>query len=80
MNIPRGEYTFIAPEIGDAGLVRVADEDIFKGARFVKSAGHIAQRGFREGKHPITGTIENHLDHDANCLLEQINTRLRSLF
>jgi len=50
LNIPRGEYTFIAPEIGDAGLVRVADEDIFKGARFVKSAGHIAQRGFREGR------------------------------
>jgi hypothetical protein len=53
MNIPRGEYTFIAPEIGDAGLVRVADEDIFKGARFVRSAGHIAQRGFREGEHSI---------------------------
>jgi hypothetical protein len=56
MNIPRGEYTFIAPEVGDAGLVRVADEDIFKGARFVRSAGHIAQRGFREGNHPILGT------------------------
>jgi len=58
MNIPRGEYTFIAPEIGDAGLVRVADEEIFKGARFVKSAGHIAQRGFREGKprmHVVAG-------------------------
>jgi len=55
MNIPRGEYTFIAPDIGDAGLVRIADENIFKGARFVKSAGHIAQRGFREGKRDIPG-------------------------
>jgi hypothetical protein len=62
MNIPRGEYTFIAPEIGDAGLVRVADEDIFKGARFVKSAGHIAQRGFREGEqHTIPGTLRTFL-------------------
>jgi hypothetical protein len=38
--------------------VRVADEDIFKGARFVRSAGHIAQRGFREGKRliPVNAT------------------------
>jgi hypothetical protein len=48
-NIPRAEYTFIAPEIGDAGLVRIADEEPFKGARVVKSAGHIANRGYREG-------------------------------
>ena len=30
--------------------MRVADEEIFKGARVVRSAGHIAGRGFREGK------------------------------
>ncbi|KAF2845313.1 hypothetical protein T440DRAFT_278330 [Plenodomus tracheiphilus IPT5] len=47
-NIPRGEYTFIAPDIGPAGLLRVATEDIFKGARIVKSVGHIAARGFRD--------------------------------
>ncbi|KAF2000187.1 F-box domain-containing protein [Amniculicola lignicola CBS 123094] len=47
-NIPRGEYTFIAPDIGPNGLVRVATEDMFKGARIVKSVGHIAARGFRE--------------------------------
>ncbi|EGP91434.1 uncharacterized protein MYCGRDRAFT_98639 [Zymoseptoria tritici IPO323] len=46
--MPRGEYTFIAPEIGDAGLVRIAEEEPFKGARVVKSAGHIANRGFRD--------------------------------
>ena len=50
MNIPRGEYTFIAPDIGPAGFVRIADEEIFRGARIVKSAGHLAQRGFRDGK------------------------------
>ncbi|KAF1828852.1 hypothetical protein BDW02DRAFT_593003 [Decorospora gaudefroyi] len=47
-NIPRGEYTFIAPDIGPNGLLRVATEDIFKGARIVKSVGHIAARGFRD--------------------------------
>jgi hypothetical protein len=49
-NIPRGEYTFIAPDISDAGLLRVANEKIFKGARIVRSVGHIAARGFRDGK------------------------------
>lgn len=51
-NIPRGEYTFIAPDIGPNGLLRVATEDIFKGARIVKSVGHIAARGFRDGDCP----------------------------
>ena len=49
-NIPRGEYTFIAPDIGHGGFVRIADEALFRGARIVKSAGHIAAHGFRSGK------------------------------
>lgn len=49
-NIPRGEYTFIAPDIGPNGLIRVATEDIFKGARVIKSVGHIAANGFRDGE------------------------------
>lgn len=49
-NIPRGEYTFIAPDIGPNGLLRVATEDIFKGARVIKSCGHIAANGFRDGE------------------------------
>ncbi|KAK4547005.1 hypothetical protein LTR36_001225 [Oleoguttula mirabilis] len=48
-NIPRGEYTFIAPDIGHGGFMRVADEEIFRGARVVRGAGHIAGRGFQEG-------------------------------
>lgn len=47
-NIPRGEYTFIAPDIGPNGLLRVATEEPFKGARIVRSVGHIAARGFRD--------------------------------
>ncbi|KAJ9656863.1 hypothetical protein H2201_008385 [Coniosporium apollinis] len=47
-NIPRGEYTFIVPEIGDAGLLRVAREATFRGARVVRSVGHVAAHGFRD--------------------------------
>lgn len=49
-NVPRGEYTFIAPDIGHGGFVRIADEELFKGARVVRSAGHIAGRGFQHGE------------------------------
>jgi hypothetical protein len=54
-NIPRGEYTFVAPDVGDSGLLRVADEEIFRGARVVRSAGHIAARDFRDGKSLFRG-------------------------
>lgn len=49
-NVPRAQYTFIAPEIGDSGLIRVAHEEPFKGARVVRAAGHIAERGFQGGE------------------------------
>jgi hypothetical protein len=49
-NIPRGEYTFIAPDIGPEGYLRTATDDIFRGARIVKSVGHIAAHGFRDGE------------------------------
>ena len=47
-NIPRGEYTWIAPDIGAGGLLRVASEEPFRGARVVRSIGHIAANGFRD--------------------------------
>jgi hypothetical protein len=50
-NVPRGEYTFIAPDIGPFGTVRIANEEMFKGARIVRSYGHIASPGFIEGEH-----------------------------
>ncbi|KAM0717692.1 hypothetical protein Q7P37_007544 [Cladosporium fusiforme] len=50
-NIPRAEYTFVAPDVGHGGLVRIADEELFRGARVVRSAGHIAQRGFRDDQY-----------------------------
>jgi hypothetical protein len=49
-NVPRGEYTFIADDISQAGYIRTADEAQFRGARIVKSRGHIAARMFRNGE------------------------------
>lgn len=50
VNVPRGEHTFIADDIGPDGQIRVAAEYPFTGARVVKSRGHVAARGFRDGK------------------------------
>ncbi|KAK0113607.1 hypothetical protein ONS96_014462 [Cadophora gregata f. sp. sojae] len=49
-NVPRGEYTFISDDISKTGFVRKATEDRFKGARVVRSRGHIAARMFRNGE------------------------------
>ncbi|KAH8650517.1 hypothetical protein BGZ60DRAFT_550296 [Tricladium varicosporioides] len=50
-NVPRGEYTFIADDLGRAGYVRTATEKRFAGARIVQSRGHIAARMFRNDKY-----------------------------
>jgi len=49
-NIPRGEHTWVADDIGPAGFVRILKEAGFKGARMVRSRGHIAARGFVNDK------------------------------
>lgn len=49
-NVPRGEYTFVAPDIGPLGTVRIANEELFRGARVVRSCGHIASTGFVDGE------------------------------
>ncbi|KZF26258.1 hypothetical protein L228DRAFT_279490 [Xylona heveae TC161] len=51
INVPRGEYSFVADDIGEGGFVRIAEEDIFRGARVVRSVGHIAARGFRNDRY-----------------------------
>ena len=50
VNVPRGEYSWIAEDIGPKGLIRVANEQMFVGARMVKSWGHIAGRGYRNDR------------------------------
>ena len=51
-NVPRGQHTFIADNIGPSGLVRIADEEPFKGARIVHCRGHVAEENFQHGKPP----------------------------
>lgn len=46
VNVPRGECTWFADDIGDGGLIRIAEDETFKGARIVKSMGHVAAQGF----------------------------------
>jgi len=49
-NVPRGEYTFIAPDISWKGTIRIATEEPFVGARVVRAFGHIASTNFVQGK------------------------------
>ncbi|KAG5951626.1 hypothetical protein E4U53_002660 [Claviceps sorghi] len=50
-NVPRGEYTFVADDLGPEGFVGTASEPPFAGARVVKSKGHIAGTGFVRDKY-----------------------------
>jgi hypothetical protein len=49
VNVPRGEYSWIANDVGSGGFIRVADEKPFRGARVVKSLAHLAARGYQNG-------------------------------
>ncbi|KAF5013458.1 hypothetical protein FDECE_534 [Fusarium decemcellulare] len=49
-NVPRGEYSFIADDLGPAGFVGDATDPRFDGARIVHSRGHIANTGYLSGK------------------------------
>ena len=48
-NVPRGEVSFFADDIGPDGLICVADSKPFTGARIVRSKGHVAGLGFLDG-------------------------------
>ncbi|KAG7294018.1 hypothetical protein NEMBOFW57_004079 [Staphylotrichum longicolle] len=47
VNVPRGEYSFVADDLGAAGLVGVGEHAPFEGVRMVRCRGHIAENGFR---------------------------------
>lgn len=49
-NVPRGEISFASNDIGPGGFIRIADDALFKGARVVRSRGHVAGLGFRDGR------------------------------
>ncbi|WYZ43796.1 hypothetical protein EsH8_VII_000232 [Colletotrichum jinshuiense] len=50
-NVPRGEYTFVADDLGEAGFVGLAQEPPFQGTRVVRSKGHVAGTGFLDDKY-----------------------------
>ncbi|KAG6985333.1 alpha-glucosidase [Physcia stellaris] len=62
-NVPKGEYTWIAEDIGPKGFIRVATEQMFKGARVVRSLGHCANRGFRNDRYVVSQLIM--ISHDT---------------
>lgn len=49
-NVPRGECTFVAEDLGPGGHVTTLEEAPFKGARVVLSKGHVANTGFTHGE------------------------------
>ena len=53
VNVPRGEYSFVAEDLGSAGFVGVAEHAPFEGVRTVRCRGHIAENGFQNGEYPV---------------------------
>lgn len=49
-NVPRGECTFMAEDLGERGYVTTVKEEPFKGTRVVESMGHVAGTGFSNGE------------------------------
>lgn len=49
-NVPRGEISFVARDIGPKGTLQIADREPFKGARMVRSWGHVAHHNFGDRK------------------------------
>ncbi|PSR88788.1 hypothetical protein BD289DRAFT_227200 [Coniella lustricola] len=51
VNVPRGECTFVADDLGENGFVTTVQEQPFLGARVVQSKGHIARSGFTHDRY-----------------------------
>ena len=78
INVPRGQYTWIAEDIGPKGLIRIGNEQMFAGARMVKSWGRIAGRGFRHDRFIPSQLIL--ISHDTLAQYWEVSlTCLRSL-
>ncbi|KAJ4182355.1 hypothetical protein NW755_010404 [Fusarium falciforme] len=45
-NVPRGEISFVAEDLGPGGFVGEANDPHFGGARIVNSKGHVSDTGF----------------------------------
>ena len=50
VNVPRGEYSWVAKDIGSGGYLRTEKTGPFKGARIVESLGHLAGQNYTRGE------------------------------
>jgi hypothetical protein len=73
VNVPRGEYSFIIPDLGPGGTMRFAEESMFKGARVVSGVGHIAGQGFTQGIVPILTISQVDADPTSRCVYPGTN-------
>ncbi|KAJ5385049.1 Protein of unknown function DUF3506 [Penicillium concentricum] len=64
-NVPRGEFSFIAEDIGSRGLISVAMDEPFVGARIVRCRGHVAGLGFLDDTYIDSQLILISPDHMA---------------
>lgn len=65
-NVPRGEYTFIAPDTGPQGTIRIAQEEGFRGARVIRSCGHIAGANYNDGESLLKFRLQLQIDGNLN--------------
>ncbi|CRL17061.1 Cyclin-like F-box [Penicillium camemberti] len=65
-NVPRGQLSFAAQDIGSRGLIGIGTEEPFIGARIVRCRGHVAGLGFRDDTYIDSQLIlisPNHMAH-----------------
>jgi len=74
LNVPRGECTWFADDISDGGLIRIAEDKTFKGARIVKSMGHVADRGFFNDRFISSQLIM--ISHDSMAQYWEVSTSI----
>lgn len=79
-NVPRGEYTFVVEDLGTSGFITVAEDPPFRGARIVKSKGHVAGAGFVSGKLTPASPFAASFRFDLIHILVQICTLTLSSF
>ncbi|KAJ5694353.1 hypothetical protein N7536_004765 [Penicillium majusculum] len=65
-NVPRGQLSFAAQDIGSRGLIGVGMEEPFIGARIVRCRGHVAGLGFRDDTYIDSQLILISPDHMAH--------------
>jgi hypothetical protein len=58
--VPRWQFSFIVSDLSNSGLLRIADEVEFRGARVVRSLLHHAAEDFEYGEWSISEAMTEH--------------------